>query len=230
MKCHVLSCGGRLRRAVRPGLSRLARALRPVSPPGRGGVGCSHACLLGGRGGTGSLFCARFACAGVRGRGRVSAPARFVRLIARARRRTHLARPFPPGSFSRPQPVAFCRNAERRPREPPLFTFILSHFASGQALLGTKNENIGYFSWDAGGTGQQRSGHRGGGQGHATQSRRMCGAGSPPGRVRLQSRRVIRPSTAGETVPEASTNSIAWAAIREASLVSRRRSASSNMA
>ena len=63
---------------------------------------------------------ARIAAAGARGRGRVSAPARFAHLIARARRRTHLARPFPPGCFSRPPAVAFCRNAERRPRKPPL--------------------------------------------------------------------------------------------------------------
>ncbi len=65
----------------------------------RAGVGCGHACLLSGKGRDGaSLFCARFAC----GRGRVSAPARFARLIARARRRAHLARPFPPGAFSAP--------------------------------------------------------------------------------------------------------------------------------
>ena len=46
--------------------------------------------------------------------GRIAA-ARFARVIARARRRAHLARPFPPGSFSRPPATAFCRNAERRP-------------------------------------------------------------------------------------------------------------------
>ncbi len=51
------------------------------------------------KGGTGvSLFCARFAC----GRGRVSAPARFAHLIARARRWTHLSRLLSPGAFSAP--------------------------------------------------------------------------------------------------------------------------------
>ena len=52
------------------------------------------------------------ACGGAGGR---IAAARFAHVIARARRHTHLARPFPPGSFSRPQPVVFCRKAERRP-------------------------------------------------------------------------------------------------------------------
>ena len=56
------------------------------------------------------------ACAG----GRIAA-ARLARLIARARRRAHLARPFPPGCFSRPPAIAFCRKAERRPRKPPLY-------------------------------------------------------------------------------------------------------------
>ena len=75
-------------------------------------------------------------------RARIAA-ARFVRLIARARRHTHLARPFPPGCFSRPPAVAFCRNAERRPRKPPLSTFILHHIAKCQARTGTKNETAG---------------------------------------------------------------------------------------
>ena len=43
-----------------------------------------------------------------------------------------------------------------------------------------------------------------------------------------QSRRTIRPSTAGETAPTVSTNSITWAAMKEASLASMRRSAPSN--
>ena len=84
----------------------------------RGGVrvGCSHRCLLRGKGRDGvSLFCAQSrarACAAAGGR---IAAARFARVIARARRHTHLARPFPPGCFSRPPAIAFCRNAERRP-------------------------------------------------------------------------------------------------------------------
>ena len=238
--CHEMSCSvmcaagnvmfchaGRFRRAV-------GAVLLPGCGEGFGGGGRFRSCVppFRQKGGTVSLFRAssRGRARGAAG-GRIAA-ARLARLIARARRQTHLARPFPPGCFSRPPAFAFCRKAERRPRKPPLSTFILHHTAKCQAHPGTKNENIGDFSWNAGGTGQQRPGHRGGGEGHATQSHRnrMCGAGSPPGRVRLQSRRVIRPSTAGETVPEASTYSIAWAAIREASLVSRRRSASSNMA
>ncbi len=82
----------------RQGPRRRARALRPVSPPGRGSVAVMRASFQA-KGGTGvSLFCARFAC----GRGRVSAPARFARLIARARRRTHLSRLLTPGAFSAP--------------------------------------------------------------------------------------------------------------------------------
>ena len=91
-------------------------------------VGFGHACLLPGKGRDGaSLFRASSrgrACAGAGGR---IAAARLARLIARASRRTHLARPFPPGCFSRPPAIAFCRNAERRPRKPPLSTFILHH-------------------------------------------------------------------------------------------------------
>ena len=101
---------------------------------------------FGAKGGTGGPCFARVsrarACGGAGGR---IAAARFARVIARARRRTHLARPFPPGSFSRPQPVAFCRNAERRPRKPPLSTFILHQTAKCQAPPGTKNENAGDF-------------------------------------------------------------------------------------
>ncbi len=50
------------------------------------------------RAGRGCPCFARIAC----GRGRVSAPARFARLIARARRRTHLSRLLTPGAFSAP--------------------------------------------------------------------------------------------------------------------------------
>ena len=60
------------------------------------------------------------------GRGRVSAPARFTRLIARARRRAHLPRRPAPGSFSRPPAIASLRRkAERRPRKPPLSIVII---------------------------------------------------------------------------------------------------------
>ena len=56
---------------------------------------------------------ARIACA----RARSSAPARFARLIARARRRTHVSRRLTPGFFG---PSRFpAQKSERRPREPP---------------------------------------------------------------------------------------------------------------
>ena len=48
-------------------------------------------------------------------RARIAA-ARFARVIARARRRTHLARPFPPGSFSRPQPSLSAETPKGGPR------------------------------------------------------------------------------------------------------------------
>ena len=91
MRCH-----GRARRP--PACGRFRR---------RGGVrvGCNHSCLLPGKGRDGvSLFRAplRVRACGAAG-GRIAA-ARFARVIARARRRAHLARPFPPGCFSRPQP------------------------------------------------------------------------------------------------------------------------------
>ena len=110
-----------------------------------------HACLLPGKGRDEvSLFRAssRGRARGAAG-GRIAA-ARLARLIARARRRTHLARRFPPGSFSQPPAVAFCRKAERRPRKPPLSTFILHHTAKCQAHPGTENENPGYFARNAG--------------------------------------------------------------------------------
>ena len=57
-------------------------------------------------------FCLR-ACARPRAR---FAAARFARLIARARRRTHLARPPPAGVFCGPQPHSCAETRERRPR------------------------------------------------------------------------------------------------------------------
>ena len=51
-----------------------------------------------------SLFRAPLRGRGCAGAGGRIAAARLARLIARARRQTHLARRFPPGCFSRPQP------------------------------------------------------------------------------------------------------------------------------
>ena len=70
-----------------------------------------------------------------------------------ARETAHAPRPsVPAGVFFAAPAVAFCRKAERRPRKPPLSTFILHHTAECQAHSGTKNETIGYFSRNAGGT------------------------------------------------------------------------------
>ena len=138
---------------MRGGPWRRARALRPASPPVRG-EGRSRSCVPPSRQRAvqGCPCFARVsrgcACAGAGGR---IAAARLARLIARARRRAHLARRFPPGSFSRPPAVAFCRKAERRPRKPPLSTFILHHTAKCQAHTGTENETAGDFSSDASG-------------------------------------------------------------------------------
>ena len=115
-------------------------------------VGCGHSCLLQGKGRDEvSLFCARFACAGVRGRGRAYRGG-AVRAPDCPRETPDAPRPsVPAGVFFAAPAIAFCRNAERRPRKPPLSTFILSHFASGQAPSGTKNENAGDFPWNASG-------------------------------------------------------------------------------
>ena len=138
---------------------------RPASPPVRVG-GRLQSCVPPSRQskGRGRVSLLRFArvsrgrgCAGAGGR---IAAARFVRVIARARRHTHLARPFPPGSFSRPPATLLRRKAERRPREPPLSTFILHHLGESQVHSGTKNENIGDFSWAADGMEARRSSSR----------------------------------------------------------------------
>ena len=89
--------------------------------------------------------------AGVRGRGRAYRGG-AVRARDCPRETAHAPRPsVPAGVFFAAPAIAFCRNAEGRPRKPPLSTFILSHFASGQAPSGTKNENAGDFPWNASG-------------------------------------------------------------------------------
>ena len=144
MFCHA----GRFRRAV-------GAVLLPGCGEGFGGGGRFRSCVPPSRQSKGrdgvSLFRAPLrvrACGGAGGR---IAAARFARVIARARRRTHLARPFPPGSFSRPQPSLSAEKPKGGPREPPLSTFILHHTAKCQVRTGTKNETIGDFSWNAGG-------------------------------------------------------------------------------
>ena len=121
MFCHVShvqdACSG-----ARSGMTPSLRAGAPGIPP------CSGACLSSAqvlpfnpvpllpqaRGGSHFRACRARPCAG----GRVLR-ARFARLIARARRRTHVSRPLPPGSFAAPAAL-LRRKAERRPREPPL--------------------------------------------------------------------------------------------------------------
>ena len=126
------------------GLRRRARALRPASPPGRvGGRSRSFAPpsrQSKGRDGV-SLFRAP-----LRGRARGAAggciaAARFARVIARARRHTHFARPFPPGCFfAAPSRRFLQKRRKAAPGEPPLSTFILHHPAKCQAPSGTENE------------------------------------------------------------------------------------------
>ena len=143
VRCAPLPLGGRSwGRASRrdgplPGFARRFRWRESGPPPGlpreRGrrlraacgrfrrqlgaGVGCGHACLLRGKGRDGCPCFARVsrvrACGGAGGR---IAAARLVRLIARARRQAHLARPFPPGSFSRPQPSLSAEKPKGGPR------------------------------------------------------------------------------------------------------------------
>ena len=80
---------------------------------GQGSVAVMRA-SFGAKGGTGCPCFARVsrvrACGAAGGR---IAAARFARLIARARRHTHLSRLLTPGAFSRPQPVAFCRKTRK---------------------------------------------------------------------------------------------------------------------
>ena len=113
------------------------------------------------RAGRVSLFCARFACAGVRGcgwayRGGAARARDCPRETAGAPRPS-----VPAGVFFAAPAIAFCRNAERRPPgEPPLSTFILHHPGESQVPQGTENENVGDFS-------RNTSGNEGRGDGRA---------------------------------------------------------------
>ena len=121
-----------------------------------------------------TLF-ARASC--VRARAR-PAPARFAHLTARARRRTHLARPFPPGFFSAPS-----RILRRKTKGGPgsrLSVTIVAHLSSGQAPWRERHENFSNFLLETGGpAGFQPAGYvciwqpfsRAGGQ------RKGCGGG-----------------------------------------------------
>ncbi len=122
--CHVLSCG-----AVSAGLCGGGR-FRSCVPP------------FGQRAGRGVPVLRAF-----RGRARAGVGAGAVRAPDCARETAHAPLALAhAGSFFGPQPVAFRRNAERRPREPPLSTFIIHHTAKCQARPGTKNENEGDYT------------------------------------------------------------------------------------
>ena len=127
MFCHVSHVQGACSGA-RSGMTPSLRAGAPGIPP------CFGACLSSAqvlpfdpvpllpqaRGGSHFRAYRARPCGG--GRARL-APARFARLIARARRRTHVSRPLPPGSFAAPAAL-LRRKAERRPRgAASLFSF-----------------------------------------------------------------------------------------------------------
>ena len=132
MFCHVRHAAGDALR-FRCCISRLPRrfvpirSVLPTAAPAAaniadGGVGAARRQPSA----AGPCF-ARIACAPRR----ALAPARFVRLIARARRRTHFSRRLPPGFFG---PSRFpAQKSERRPRKPPLCCYC-STFSSGQEL------------------------------------------------------------------------------------------------
>ena len=107
----------------------------------------------GQRAGRVSLFRARFACARLRGRGRAY---RGGAVRARDCPRETAGTPRPPAPagvfFAAPSHRFLQKSRKAAPGEPPLSTFILSHFASGQALPGTKREISGDFSSNAGST------------------------------------------------------------------------------
>ncbi len=70
------------------------------------------------------------------------APARFARLIARARRRTHVSCPFPPGLFSAPAIASLRRKAKRRPRKPPSLYLHSTTLSLQSSPLRAKYENF----------------------------------------------------------------------------------------
>ena len=77
--------------------------------------------------------------------GRVSAPARFARLIARARRRTHLARRFPPGFFSRPRPSLSAETPKGGPGSRPSLLLFYTMIGENQAPGGSIMKNFQCF-------------------------------------------------------------------------------------
>ena len=113
MRCHVLSCSGALRRLRPP-----CRSFVRPCPACRSSIAFRSTPFRSPRRrcpGRAEPFSARIA----RGRARVSAPARFARLIARARRRAHFSRAFLRAFFR--------AGANRKARRPRGCRFLLPH-------------------------------------------------------------------------------------------------------
>ena len=110
---------------------------------------------FGAKGGTGVPVLRAFRVCGRAGRGaggRIAA-ARLVRLIARARRRTHLACPFPPGSFSRPPAGCFLQKRGKAAPGAASLYFHSTPYRQMSSLLAriiSKNENEISFPGNAG--------------------------------------------------------------------------------
>ncbi len=118
-------------------------AANAAASAGRGSFTVIRA-SFGAKGGTGVPVSRVIACA--------PAPARFVRLIARAPVRAAAGRAegarLPPahaGAFAAPQPVAFCRKAERRSRKPPLSCSFYHSFCQVNPLWKQKMTISGNF-------------------------------------------------------------------------------------
>ena len=129
---------------TRPSFRGRFRGVLPVSP-----MFASFAWVSSSR----SRFVPSPACAGgipfprvsrarVRGRGRAYRGG-AARAPDCARETADAPRPsVPAGVFFEAPAVAFCRNAERRPRKPPLSTFILHHMGENQAPDGSIMKNF----------------------------------------------------------------------------------------
>ena len=116
-------CGGRSRSSVPPSRQRAGRCV-PVSRA------IARACARG---------CGRAYRGGA------------VRARDCPRETAHAPRPsVPAGVFFAAPAIAFCRNAERRPRKPPLSTFILHHIEKCQARNETKIELAAIFPLNPG--------------------------------------------------------------------------------
>ncbi len=192
MRCHVPSCGAAeivmfchagpfppgCRRGPPAGLRRGSVSVMRASFQAKGGTGVS-------------LFCARFAC----GRGRVSAPARFARLIARARRRTHLARRFPPGLFSGP-----CRSlsAETPKGGPGSRLSLLSFYTMPPNVkpIGERKMKIPEIFHETRAAGPERQRGRDGRPGCRTAYRPRRGTGNAPSALSMPDRNSGKPGAA----------------------------------